>query len=43
MKGEGRTSRYQRVSNQVGRDAIIVSVTADSDFFPGKQETAKVS
>lgn len=43
MKGEGKTSRYQRVSNQVGRGAITAFVTTASDFFPGKQKIAKVS
>lgn len=43
MKREGKASRQQRVSNQVGRNAITVFIITASDFFPGKQETAKVS
>lgn len=34
---------FQRVFNQMGRNAIIVFVTTVNDLFPGKQETAKVS
>lgn len=43
MKEKGKIPDYQRVSNQMGRNAITVFVTTASDLFPGKQETAQVS
>lgn len=43
MKGKHKTSKYQKVSNQVGRNAGTVFIAIASDFFLEKEETAKVS
>lgn len=43
MKGEQQTSKYQKVSNQVGRNVRTIFIIIANDFFPEKEETAKVS
>jgi len=43
MYNEKRKPPDIRLSNQMGRNVVIVFITIASDFFPGKQETAKAS